>query len=278
MSAMSIVFCAFFLSVGQTQPPFNAPSSSNSTSPDRSTGELLPKVEKPLISNEITKRYVSPNEGPVELFAPSKEINDKRVRLVPEVRIESTTQYIPGKSEFGTTRQDVQIHYRQEKQNITSMKLRTVERQVQVFSRRTILKGEIDPTTGEKATECRQVSVPVSVTMSCQVLEPVTQEIIVQIPEARTVESPIVVRRFGLLTGEKGEVSKRYRAVLFDDPIAIPPCLEDFSPRDTLGRPESPEELSEPRELGRPSRQSLPGGSSEFPLPLPTRVLPKPPG
>jgi hypothetical protein len=272
MSALSIVFCGFFLSVGQPEPPFNAPGSFNPTSPNRSTSDPVPKVEKPLISNEITKRYVSPTEGQVELLAPLKEIIDKRVRLVPEVRIESTPQYFQGKSEFGTTRQDVQIHYRKEKQTITSMKLRTVERQVQVLSRRTILKGEIDPTTGEKATECRQVTVPVSVTMSCQVLEPVTEEIIVQIPEAKTVESPIVVRRYGLLTGEKGEVSKRYRAVLFDDPIPIPPCLEDFSPRDPLGRPESPDDP------GGQNRQPLPSGSSEFPQPLPTRVLPKPPG
>lgn len=275
MSAVAIVFSAISLSLGQANPPVNRPPSSNSPSSNppssnRSTDQAGPILEKPSSANEIPKRYVSPDEGPKELLAPSKEIPDKRVRLVPEVQVESIPQYLPGKSEFGTTRQDVRIQYREEKQTITTMKLRTVERQVQVMSRRTILKGEIDPTTGEKATECRQVTVPVMVTMSCQVLEPVSEEIVVRVPEVQTVETPILVRRYGLLTGEKSQVSKRYRAVLFDDPIAIPPCLDDPSPRDPLGRPESPEEI------GGPDRRVLPPVDPGFPHPLPSPTLPKP--
>ncbi len=275
MSAFALLLCSFSLSLGQVKPPIApppgaSPTAPNSPSPGRSPVDAPPKVEKPFLTPEITQRYVSPDEGPQELVAPCKEIHDKRVRLVPDVRIESVPQYTPGKAEFGTTRQDVQIHYREEKQTITTMKLRTVERRIQVLSRRTILKGEIDPTTGEAACDCRQVTVPVMVTMNCQVLEPVTEEIIVRVPEVKTIESPILVRRFGLLAGEKAQIAKRYRAVLFDDPIAVPPCHDDLSPRDPLGRPESPEGI------GNPSRRALPGPSSDLPQPLPNQVLPKP--
>jgi|GEM_PF-1891623 len=291
MSAFAVLLCSFSLALGQVKPPVapspGAPSASaNPPSPGRSAADAPPKVEKPFITPEISQRYVSPDEGPQELVAPCKEIHDKRVRLVPEVRIESVPQYIPGKAEFGTTRQDVQIHYREEKQTITTLKLRTVERRIQVLSRRTILKGEVDPTTGEAACDCRQVTVPVTVTMNCQVLEPVTEEIIVRVPEVKTIESPILVRRFGLLAGEKAQIAKRYRAVLFNDPIAVPPCVEDLSPRDPLGRPESPEGIGNPSRralpgpsplaLPGPSSLALPGPSSDLPQPLPNQVLPKP--
>ncbi len=277
MSALAILIGCFSLSLGQAKPPANVPnpapsgsSSANPASSNRGAGELAPAVPKPFLTPEIHERYIGPGDGPPELLAPVKEIHDKRVRLVPEVKVESVPQHIPGKAEFGTTRQDVRIQYREEKQTVTTMKLRTVERQVQVLSRRTILKGELDPTTGEPSPDCHQVSVPVTVTMSCQVLEPVTEEIIVRIPEAKTIESPIVVRRYGLLSGEQGQVAKRYRAVLFDDPIAVPPCLEDLSPRDPLGRPESPDETGASRPVIRP------GPASEFPQPLPNQTFPKP--
>ena len=115
-----------------------------------------------------------------------------------------------------------------------------VERTVQVLTRRTIACGEVDPSTGQPATEARVVEVPMPVTTRCMVLEEVSEEIQVRVPEARATESPVVVRRYGALPWERPMIARRFEARLFTDPLSLPPCEPGQTRPDPVGRPESP--------------------------------------
>ena len=196
--------------------------------------ELPPTAPRPMPSRP------APTEG-AEVVEPNKVLPELRVKLVPSVNIETVPHLQVGPIEYGATRPDVAVRYREERQKVVTMRPRTVERTVQVMTRQTIFKGDVDPTTGEEATATCEVMVPKAVSMKCQVLEAVTEEVVVRVPEIRKVESPVVVRRMGSLSWDKPMVVRRFEGRVFTDPLALPPCVEGGPPVDPLGRPESPE-------------------------------------
>ena len=231
MALNTLALCALMLSLGQ--PPAAAQPGTLLPVP-----KMLPGLSPEPAAPAAARPADSGESGP--LSVPQVELPDMRVRLVPRSDLESRPEFLVGKAEYGTTRPDMHISYRTEKRPITTMKPRTVVRRVEVLSRRHVRPGEVDPTTGEEASDSREVMVPVSVMMSCQVMEAVTEEVEVRVPEMRLVESAVVVRKYGLLLGENTRLTTRYRALILNDPLALPPC-EIPPPGDPLGRPESPE-------------------------------------
>lgn len=182
----------------------------------------------------------APTAPSESVLLPSQQIPDTRVRLVPLVGLENVPELAVGPMEFGATRPDVEVRYRLEKRQVVTLKPKMVERTVQVLTRRTIACGEVDPSTGQPATEARVVEVPIPVTTRCMVLEEVSEEIQVRVPEARATESPVVVRRYGALPWERPMIARRFEARLFTDPLSLPPCEPGQTRPDPLGRPESP--------------------------------------
>lgn len=258
---------------GQTpkEPPTKipAPLPANNTPAGNRPGSPLPGLF-PNVSGD----------APAEMVEPCLNIPDGRVRLAPFTGLEKLPEFLLGETEYGTVRQDIEVTWREERKTITTLKPKIVEKRVQVMTHRLIPKGCVDPTTGEEVCEPRQVLVPVDTLVRCKILEPVTEEVVVRVPEVRHVESPVLVKRFGLLPGEKTVSATRYRPVFFGDAIGLPPCLPGAEGLvDPLGRPESPEGSTPSRGVSPriPEIQTMPQPLPELPKQMVPLGIPKPP-
>lgn len=203
--------------------------------------------------------YPAPPDGPPEMVEACVQLPNLHVRLAPSADLELVPRWLLGTAEYGLTQQDINVTWRVEKRQVTTMKPRTVERRVRVMTTRALQKGDMNPETGEECCGPTLVSVPVDTVVRCQVLEPVTEEVSFQVPVVTPVESALVVRRMTLFGVDQPMVAKRYRALLFPDQLGLPECAPDGGPPpDPLGRPESPKPTREPVPATSPPPAALP--------------------